>query len=683
MKPLHTIAFVSALCLTCSGMPAAAFADTAAIYAEAAETTSEDCFIYEKKDNTIRITGITEDAPAEIVIPAEIEGLPVTEIAKEAFWKRYTVTSVVVPEGVITIEPYAFAQNGKLKSVVLPETLTSADLIFYQCTGLESVNIPKSLGGVPRGMFSGCTSLKSVVIPDGAVSIGYGAFQGCTALEEITIPETVSEYDSYPFDKTPWLDAKRAENPLVIINNQLIDACTAEGAVVIPEGVTGIIASALYNNRYVTELTIPASVKLIGAHALEGCSGLTALMLPDGLEVIGENAFNGLSMIKEVVIPDTVQSLGEGAFYGWSSLESVTVPGSVGKIPHGAFAGCMALKSITLEEGITTIEESAFNGCGSLAEINIPKTTVNFGGMVFQTTPWLAAKRAENPLVTINGVLVDGITCSGDLVIPECVVKIGDSAFFENKALTSVTIPEGVTAIEMRAFSQCEALKSAKLPQSLKSIGIDAFSHCKALYSAVLPDTVSEIGASAFMNCRSLYSVRIPGALDTIANSLFYGCDALTRVTIPDNIKAIENSAFNSCSNLEAVYIDNPECAIEDAASTISNSNDAYSGKIYGYKNSTAEQYAEKYERQFVSIGEPGHLVPTTWGDVNLDDSIDVSDVVLICRFAAEDQNVRILAQGRLNGDVNGSGGLDKADAAKILRYIARYLTKEQLAPES
>ena len=32
---------------------------------------------------------------------------------------------------------------------------------------------------------------------------------------------------------------------------------------------------------------------------------------------------------------------------------------------------------------------------------------------------------------------------------------------------------------------------------------------------------------------------------------------------------------------------------------------------------------------------------------------------------------------------IPGSGGLDKEDATKILRYIARYLTKEQLAPES
>ena len=71
------------------------------------------------------------------------------------------------------------------------------------------------------------------------------------------------------------------------------------------------------------------------------------------------------------------------------------------------------------------------------------------------------------------------------------------------------------------------------------------------------------------------------------------------------------------------------------------------------------------------------------YGDINLDHSVDVSDVVLICRFAAEDSDVRINAQGRLNGDVNGSGGLDKEDGIKILRYIAQYITKDELAPKS
>lgn len=681
MKLYHTIAFVSALCLACTGVPAAALAEPAAVYADAAETTDVSCFTYVKEDGGISLTGLVGSAPEEIVIPAEIEGLPVTKICKEVFWKKQ-ITSVVVPEGVTTIEPYAFAQNTMLKSVVLPETLTECSHLFYRCSGLESVTLPKKLGHVPRSMFSGCSSLKSIVIPDGYTAIDYCAFEGCTDLAEIEIPASVTEFEGYAFSGTKWLENRIAENPLVIVNNVLVDASEAEGAVTIPDTVTTITECAFINNAAVTSLTIPVSVKRIGNHALDNCIALTALTLPNELEEIGEFAFQNL-MITEIAIPDSVKTIGIGAFTGCAQLASVTVPAGVETVRQGTFAGCVGLQSLTLSEGVKTIEESALNGCIALAEIKIPKTTVNFGGMVFQNTPWLAAQRAKNPLVCVNGVLVDGITASGDVTVPEGVAKIGDCAFYENKALTSVAIPDGVSEIGPRAFAQCGALETVQFPKSLKSIGFDSFNYCTALYSAVIPDGVSEIGISAFSNCKLLRSVRIPSALEVIEKTTFQFCSALTRVTVPENVKQIDESAFANCGQLEAIYIENTKCEIADSAKTISGVEDNYTGRIYGYAGSTAEQYAKKYERDFVSLGTPGQPLPPFWGDVNLDDYVDVSDVVLICRFAAEDSDVRINAQGRLNGDVNGSGGLDKEDGIKILRYIAQYITKDELAPKS
>ena len=82
MKPYHMIAFVSALCLACTGVPAAALAEPAAVYADAAETTDVSCFTYVKEDGGISLTGLAGNAPEEIVIPAEIEGLPVWSCRK-------------------------------------------------------------------------------------------------------------------------------------------------------------------------------------------------------------------------------------------------------------------------------------------------------------------------------------------------------------------------------------------------------------------------------------------------------------------------------------------------------------------------------------------------------------------------------------------------------------------------
>lgn len=69
------------------------------------------------------------------------------------------------------------------------------------------------------------------------------------------------------------------------------------------------------------------------------------------------------------------------------------------------------------------------------------------------------------------------------------------------------------------------------------------------------------------------------------------------------------------------------------------------------------------------------------WGDANLDSEIDVSDAVLVARFAAEDPKAEITAQGKINADVNGNGNVDSEDTLKILRAIAKLISAEELAP--
>ncbi len=59
-------------------------------------------------------------------------------------------------------------------------------------------------------------------------------------------------------------------------------------------------------------------------------------------------------------------------------------------------------------------------------------------------------------------------------------------------------------------------------------------------------------------------------------------------------------------------------------------------------------------------------------GDANCDGITDVSDAVLIARFAAEDREATFTDQGRQNADVTHDGNVDAQDSAKILQYIAK-----------
>ncbi|MBP0967319.1 MAG: hypothetical protein J5722_06780 [Oscillospiraceae bacterium] len=76
---------------------------------------------------------------------------------------------------------------------------------------------------------------------------------------------------------------------------------------------------------------------------------------------------------------------------------------------------------------------------------------------------------------------------------------------------------------------------------------------------------------------------------------------------------------------------------------------------------------------------EPVQGIATMLGDANCDGSIDVSDAVLIARFAAEDREATMTDQGRQNADVTHDGNVDGQDTTKILQYIAKQISLEDL----
>ena len=78
------------------------------------------------------------------------------------------------------------------------------------------------------------------------------------------------------------------------------------------------------------------------------------------------------------------------------------------------------------------------------------------------------------------------------------VTSIGEGAFYDCDALTSITIPNSVTYIGYLAFSSCSSLTSISIPNSVTSIGYSAFSSCSRLTSITIPNSVTSIGESAF-----------------------------------------------------------------------------------------------------------------------------------------------------------------------------------------
>ncbi len=501
-------------------------------------------------------------------------------------WSNYSsdIKKIVIGEGITRIRSTNFEGLQYVTSVDIPESVEEIDIgAFMNFRSLTKVKLPSNLKAIKNGTFSGCVSLASIVIPDGVTVIEDRAFEGCSSLNSIKIPDSVTEIGGSAFENTPWLNAQIMKDPIVIVNNILIEGKDCTGDVVIPN-----------------------SVKKIGIGAFDK------------------------AQMTSVTIPDSVEVISEGAFSDCTKLTLLTIPGSVKKIDPIAFYGCSALESVTIEEGVESIGLQAFTSCTNLAEIIIPATVKEIGAQAFANTKWLQLKREENPLVIVNGILIDGKKCTGDIVIPDSVTSISRSAF-ESSTITSVKFPETIKDIEEFAFSFCSELTSVTIPEGVSDIRYAAFAYCDNLTSAIIPASVNRI----------------------------------------------EEMSFSDCASLKSVTIKNPDCEIDDNDLTFNHGLDAegiiipFNGTIYGYKGSTAQEYAETYDIKFVDINEALAPVETVFGDANGDGKVLINDAVLVLQYLGNPDAYPLTVEALEYADVNNHGdGVTNSDALAIQKYV-------------
>ena len=171
---------------------------------------------------------------------------------------------------------------------------------------------------------------------------------------------------------------------------------------------------------------------------------------------------------------------------------------------------------------------------------------VNYSYVVGSGVASVAQSLSATGLITIlSSFVVDSETYN--------VTSIGNSAFFNNMNLLSVTIPNSVLTIGEGAFMNCGGLTSVTLPNSVTILNTNVFNSCIYLTSITFGNSVINIGQGALNACVRLQSVTIPNTVTSIGLVAFRDCGALTSITIPESMVTIDNNAFQRCNNLTSV----------------------------------------------------------------------------------------------------------------------------------
>ncbi len=395
----------------------------------------------------------------------------VTTIGNSAFYGCH-LSAVTLPKSLTTLENSAFALNSVLKTIdVDPENpnFSSEDGVVYNkdksvlvlCPSgkKDAFIIPNHVTAIGDYAFHYCASVKSMTIPSSVTEIGKYAFYYCNTLTSITCrAKTPPTADATCFTQMASFTLYVPESVLETYKNT-VPWSKAQYFSGLPE----FPISGTCGEKLTWELDENGVLTISGTGAMTDWSKasevawnkylkyIETIVLEEGVTSIGNHAFENCDKVTEFVIPDYIESIGGSAFYSCDALESVTIGNGVKTIGSDVFYGCKSMKSVTMGNSVTNIGSGAFDGCSALKAVYISNLTA-WCAIKFDTYP-------ANPLHLAHNLYLNGELIT-DLVIPNDVYSVKNSAFFGGTCFTSLTFHENFYTIGWYSFEGCSNLES-------------------------------------------------------------------------------------------------------------------------------------------------------------------------------------------------------------------------------
>ncbi|MGN1403998.1 MAG: leucine-rich repeat domain-containing protein, partial [Ruminococcus sp.] len=258
---------------------------------------------YTAYDSCVYITDCDTSATS-VEIPEEIDGLPVTRIDDNAFEDCTLLTSVTLPDSIITIESCA----------------------FINCSSLESIFLSIYVEYVGYAAFCGCDALKSIFFEN----------INCDIIDsELTIPEQ-ADINGYA-NSTALEYAMNYNRSYTTMGWEVIGSFGTDNQLqwTYSSDTAALIISG--------EGAIPNYSSISEAPWLKYENNIRYVIVEDGITEIGNYAFYEMNNVESVSIPDTVTRIGSFAFAYSRIKDIINVPVSVEEIEADAFFECYSV----------------------------------------------------------------------------------------------------------------------------------------------------------------------------------------------------------------------------------------------------------------------------------------------------------------------------------------------------
>jgi hypothetical protein len=228
--------------------------------------------------------------------------------------------------------------------------------------------------------------------------------------------------------------------------------------------------------------------------------------------------------------------------YDCDMLSSITLPDSVTKIGSNTFRNCLKLTSLRISDRITSIGVDAFRNCTLMSQYNVDSNNAYFCSI-----DSVLYNKSQSILMAYPSK-----KSQPQFVIPNSVITIAQSAFFDCDMLTSVTIGDKATSIESGGFYSCTNLKSIVLGKNIASIGVSALQYCPKLTEISCNSlTPPVLGLNVFSNGINLSTCKLyipKGTLQTYWLATGWGDFTNIIEVVLTGIEYKENAPINIIS---------------------------------------------------------------------------------------------------------------------------------------